>query len=176
MGFNMSDKPGSGASGGLGAGLLLIGAELRARTAAIDEYFGLRQVFDYPWDIVFTAEGSIDSLSAKGKMTVEIARRAKAQGAQVVALAGSISHGADAVYSEGIGAFASILDCPLTLNEAIHQTSSLLTNAAERTMRMLQVGLNLNRQRALWYGTAPITAPASSSAVSYMMVAGVTST
>jgi glycerate kinase len=85
---DVSRVPGSGASGGLGAGLILLGAKLRARSEAINEYFEFDRVFEQKWDFVITAEGSLDEQSTQGKMTTEVARRAKRRGAQVVALAG----------------------------------------------------------------------------------------
>lgn len=137
--------PGSGASGGLGTGLLLLGARLRARQEAIDEYFGLATLFDEPWDIVVTGEGSLDSQSTHGKMTVEIAKRAQARGAKVIALAGSIGEDANEVYQVGISAFMSIVDGPSDLEEAKRNTDKLLRNAAEKAIRMIQAGTTLRR-------------------------------
>lgn len=139
---DISTAPGSGASGGLGAGLLLLGAELRPRSEAINDYFHIDEMLDEEWDFVFTAEGSLDSQSAKGKMTVEIARRAaQSCGALVVALAGTIGRGADAVYFEGIEAFTSILREPVSLEDALRDTEKLLRDEAERSMRMILVGM-----------------------------------
>ncbi|GJN69089.1 hypothetical protein PLICBS_003135 [Purpureocillium lilacinum] len=173
LGRDISQAPGSGASGGLGAGLLVLGASLRGRTAAIDEYFGLGKVLAQPWDLVFTAEGSLDAQSAAGKMTSEVARRAttatrkrtsggggggRARGTtQVVALAGSIGDGAERMYGTGVSAYASILDGPLTLEDAMARTGELLTGAAERTMRMVLVGAALGARADLGrVATAPI--------------------
>ncbi|KAJ4316829.1 hypothetical protein N0V94_005242 [Neodidymelliopsis sp. IMI 364377] len=145
---DVSNAPGSGASGGLGAGLMLLGARLRARSDAINEYFEFDRVFEKHWDFVITAEGSLDSQSTQGKMTTEVARRAKRCGAQVVALAGTIGEGADGCYGAGIKAFTSILRGPLTLEEAIVQTETLVKDGAEKVVRMIMVGLALgNRHR-----------------------------
>lgn len=65
---DISHSPGSGASGGLGAGLLLLGAQLRARGEAINEYFEIERVLDQQWDCVITAEGSLDFQSPNGKV------------------------------------------------------------------------------------------------------------
>ncbi|KXJ85470.1 glycerate kinase [Microdochium bolleyi] len=152
---NIGRQPGAGASGGLGAGILLLGGKLRPREEAIDEYFGVSKLLassssrssssasasSPKWDLVVTAEGCLDSQSAQGKLTVEIARRARAHGAAVVALAGTIGPGADGVYDDGIAAFTSILDGPRSLPDAIASTASLLTGAAERAMRMIQMGM-----------------------------------
>lgn len=56
-------------------------------------------------------------------------------------LAGTIGDGADTVYEEGVEAFASILNGPLSLGEAIARTENLLKDAAERSMRMIQTGM-----------------------------------
>ncbi|KAF2031577.1 glycerate kinase [Setomelanomma holmii] len=115
---DISRAPGSGASGSLGAGLIMLGARLRERFLAINEYFEFDQVFETQWDF--------------GKMTTEVARRAKRSGAQVVALAGTIGEGADATYGAGIKALASLLRGPSTLEEAIVQTETLIKDGAEK--------------------------------------------
>lgn len=143
---DISRAPGSGASGGLGAGLMMLGARLRARSEAINEYFEFDSVFETQWDFVITAEGSLDHQSPNGKMTTEIARRAKRNGAQVVALAGTIGEGADGCYVTGIKAFTSILRGPSTLEEAIVQTETLVKDGAEKVIRMIMVGLALGRR------------------------------
>ncbi|KAH8712142.1 glycerate kinase [Phaeosphaeriaceae sp. PMI808] len=137
---NISFVPGSGASGGLGAGLLMLGARLRARSEAIDEYFEFDRVFEKQWDLVITAEGSLDGQ--------KVARRARRNGAQVVALAGTIGEGADAMYSAGIDAFTSILRGPLTLEEAIVQTENLVKDGAEKVLRIVMAGLALRRRHS----------------------------
>lgn len=146
LGRDISRAPGSGASGGLGAGLMMLGGKLRARGEAINDYFAFDRVFEEQWDFVITAEGSLDFQSPNGKMTTEVARRAKRNGAQVVALAGTIGEGADGCYGAGIKAYTSILKGPLTLEEAIIQTDTLLRDGAEKVLRMIMVGLALGRR------------------------------
>jgi glycerate kinase len=69
LGEDVSQTPGSGASGGLGTGLMLFGTTLRARAEAINEYFEFDQVFENRWDFVITAEGSLDFQSPNGKVS-----------------------------------------------------------------------------------------------------------
>ena len=142
---DISREPGSGASGGLGASLLLLGGTLRARSEAINEHFGLQEVMSQKWNVIITAEGSIDWQSTRGKMTAEIARMAKAQGAQVIALAGTIGPGAEMCYETGIKAYTSILRAPVSLDEAIGSTRELLIESAERAMRMIMIGMLLSK-------------------------------
>jgi glycerate kinase len=125
---------------------MMLGTRLRERSGAIDEYFEFDHVFEKQWDFVITAEGSLDGQSTQGKMTTEVARRARRRGAQVVALAGTIGEGADATYNAGIKAFTSILRGPSTLEEAIGQTENLIKDGAEKVVRMIMVGLALGRR------------------------------
>lgn len=134
---------GTGASGGLGAGLAAIGAVLRSRFDAlldsglsgIDLDRRIRKA-----DLVITAEGSIDFQTPRGKVPAEVARRCQRLGVPLIALAGSLGHGAPAVHDVGIAAIASIITVPMPLSEAVANGESLLVDAAERTMRMILLG------------------------------------
>jgi glycerate kinase len=146
---DISTAPGSGASGGLGAGLMLLGASMRPRSEAINEYFEFDRVFENDWDLVITAEGSLDSQSTQGKMTTELARRAKQHGAPVIALAGTIGEGAEGCYDAGINAFTSVLKGPASLEEAMANTERLVKDGAEKVMRMVMIGLAVGRGQGL---------------------------
>ena len=107
LGVEVANLPGSGAAGGLGAGVvaflkgkLMPGVELLLDAAGFDE--ALKDA-----DIVFTGEGRIDWQSASGKAPVGISRRCKKAGIPCIALCGSIGAGAEAVYEEGITAIFS---------------------------------------------------------------------
>ncbi|MBM7414480.1 MULTISPECIES: glycerate kinase [Nocardiaceae] len=135
---------GTGASGGLGAGLAAgVGAQLRSRFDAlldsglsgIDLDRRIRKA-----DLVITAEGSIDFQTPRGKVPAEVARRCQQYGVPVIALAGSLGQGAPAVHDVGIAAIASIITVPMPLSEAVANGERLLTDAAERTMRMILLG------------------------------------
>lgn len=142
--MDVADAPGSGASGGLGTAFLLIGAELRPRYEAIMEYFNLDGLFD-DCDLVFTAEGGIDFQTPRGKIPSEVALRAKKQQLPVIVLAGTIGVDADVNYEVGINAYASILQKPMTLDEAMKEAEKLLMESAECAMRMVVVGRTLER-------------------------------
>lgn len=143
-GGDLRADPVTGASGGLGAGLAGgAGARLCSRFEALLDS-GLtgadidRRIARA--DLVVTAEGAIDLQTPHGKVPAEIARRARAHGVPVVALAGSLGEGAPLVHEVGIGAVASIIPVPMPLAEAVADTERLLTDAAERMMRMILVG------------------------------------
>lgn len=143
LGIDISQTPGSGASGGLGTGLILIGARLRPRYEVMTEYLNLDRLLD-ECQLVFTAEGGIDFQTPRGKIPAEIALRAKKHGLPVIALAGTIGIDAEANYEAGIDAFASILQGPTTLENAIKEVERLLKDSAESAMRMVMVGRSLS--------------------------------
>jgi glycerate kinase len=142
-GLKLDHRPGCGASGGLGAGLVaLLGAKLHPRYEIVMQYLELERLLDSA-DLVVTAEGCLDGLSALGKVPCEVARRAKRRAIPVIALAGSIGKDVKATRAHGIDAYAGILRCPCTLDEAIADASRLLTHAAENALRMIAVGIEL---------------------------------
>ena len=135
---------GTGASGGLGAGMAAIGAHLVSRFEAILDS-GLAGIdldrLVKGADLVITAEGAIDFQTPKGKVPAEVARRASNHGVPVVGLAGTLGQGASAVHEIGIDAVASIVAVPMSLEDAVEEGESLLTDAAERMIRTLALGI-----------------------------------
>ncbi|WP_428523588.1 glycerate kinase family protein [Pseudorhodoplanes sp.] len=143
-GINAAALPGGGASGGLGAALhLLLGARLVPRYEFIERYIPLTEHIDWA-DLIVSAEGRIDRQTCRGKIPGEIARRAMGQGKPVIVLAGAIGEGADECYAAGIAAFASIIDQPYDLDQAIGDTRRLLQAGTESMMRMIAVGGSLS--------------------------------
>lgn len=141
--INFYTGPGTGASGGLGAGLALLGAELTPRFEALIDSglagLNLDEAITRA-DLVVTAEGAIDFQTPKGKVPAEIASRAQEEGIPVLALAGSIGRKAYKVHEAGIGAFASIIPLPMALDHALENGAELLTDSAERCFRLLLLG------------------------------------
>jgi glycerate kinase len=136
-------SPGSGASGGLGAGLAaLLGATLRPRFDIVMRHLDL-EAYLRKADLVITAEGMLDAQSTAGKVPCEVARRARRKGIPVIALAGSLGDDAHATLTHGIDAYASIMRRPRSLQEAMSETGELLVRGAEDAMRMVMVGLAL---------------------------------
>lgn len=142
-GCNISIGPGTGASGGLGAGIVaFLGGRLRPRFEVIVPYLKLDELL-VEADLVITGEGSLDGLTPIGKIPTEVARRAKAYGLPVVALAGTVGKGCAENFDHGIDAFASIIKRPCSLDESCRDVRKLLIRAAEDAVRMIGVGLKL---------------------------------
>jgi glycerate kinase len=135
--------PGTGASGGLGAGLAAVGARLVPRfELLLDSGLAGVDLDDHiaRADLVVTAEGAIDFQTPRGKVPAEIARRAQAAGVPVLALAGSIGKDSADVHAAGIDAIAGIIPIPMDLDRAVAEAAVLLREATERTFRVLLLG------------------------------------
>jgi glycerate kinase len=132
--------PGTGASGGLGAGLAALGARLLPRFDVLLDHLDLEARLARA-DLVLTAEGALDLQTPRGKIPAEVARRAKLHGRPVLALAGTLGEGAHTV--PGVDAFTGILPAPMALAEALVRGSELLTDATERALRMILLGARL---------------------------------
>ncbi len=142
-GCDIGMAPGSGASGGLGAGFAaLLGGTLHPRFDIVMQYLELDSLIEQA-DLVITAEGSLDEQTPYGKVPAEVAQRAKKRGLPVIALAGTIGKGVDINLQHGIDAFASILTRPCTLDEAIASAGKLLRQSAEDALRMICVGMRM---------------------------------
>lgn len=134
-------SPGSGASGGIGAGLAaLLGARLCPRYDIVGRYFDLDR-FIAGADLVITGEGCIDGNTAPDKIPAEVARRARTAGIPVVALAGILDLDPRACAGIGIDADMSIQDRPRGLQDSMTNAAQLVALAAERAMRLVSVGV-----------------------------------
>lgn len=144
IGQGVALTPGGGASGGLGAGLLLVGAKLHPRFDIVSQFLNIDGLLS-DCDLVITAEGGIDYQTPYGKVPSYIAFKAQTHQAPVIALAGTVGEGAAINYKHGIDAFTSILKSPMPLERAVEQACRLLTDAAESMMRMVMIGWNACR-------------------------------
>jgi glycerate kinase len=138
LAMDVKDVPGAGAAGGLGAGLMVFcraklmkGMDIVLDTINIDDR--IKEA-----DIVITGEGRLDEQTAYGKVPVGIGLRAKKYDKPVFAVAGSIAKGAELVYQHGIDAAMSAIVAPMTIEEAIRESSRLIEEASERLFRIIR--------------------------------------
>jgi glycerate kinase len=89
------DRPGAGAAGGTGFGLLAWGATMAPGADAVGTAIGLPRLARGA-GVVITGEGRFDSQSAAGKVPAYVASIARANDASTVLIAGSIAAATDA--------------------------------------------------------------------------------
>ncbi|MFI0591626.1 glycerate kinase [Streptomyces griseus] len=140
--LDLRTAPGTGASGGLGAGLAAVGSRLLPRYDVLLDGLDLDARLARA-DFVITAEGALDHQTVRGKIPAEVARRARAAGVPVLVLAGTIGPGAQDVRAVGVDAYSAILPAPMTLVEAIGRSDEFLADATERAMRIMALGTRL---------------------------------
>lgn len=140
LGIGLSDVPGAGAAGGLGAGLLAFcGAELRPGAEVVLDLVELDRKLAGA-DLVFTAEGQIDFQTRFGKAPGAVGAHAARLGVPCFAIAGGIGERIGELHEVGINAVFSLCPGPITLEQASANSESLLENAAEQAVRAWLAG------------------------------------
>jgi glycerate kinase len=144
VGLDVFDLAGGGAAGGLGAALvacggrLVPGIDLVLRSVGFDEKVRGASA-------VFTGEGRIDAQTPEGKVIAGLASRAARAGIPLVAFAGSLRPGFEALYDRGLTAVHPILRRPCTLTEALAEGEKNLEHAAENAARLLAAAARTRR-------------------------------
>ncbi len=133
---DISGWAGSGAAGGLAAGLSLIfplaikpGIELVLDSVGFDNHLTATT-------LVITGEGRIDRQSAMGKALSGILQRAGKKAVPVIALAGSLELSFEEMQEMGLAGAMSIVDRPMTLATALTEAELLLERAASQAMAL----------------------------------------
>lgn len=135
------ERPGSGAAGGLGAGLMAFtDGELRSGIDMVCEILEFDKHVEGA-DLVITGEGRSDESTIYDKAPVGVARRAMARGVPTIILAGSVGPGYQKLYQYGIAGIVCIADRPMNFERSIARTAELLEGAAERTVHLLKAGI-----------------------------------
>jgi len=139
LGIDIMDMPGAGAAGGLGAGLAaFLGAELVSGIDIVSEAVGLAEHLRGA-ALVFTGEGRLDSQTMFGKAVAGVTARAKEAGIPVVVLTGGIEGDLADLYEQGIGSVLCIAPGPISVEESQEKASRLITDTAERAMRLIMI-------------------------------------
>lgn len=118
----LSAEKGTGAAGGLGYGLRLIGGELVSGASYVLDLLDFRHIAKKA-DIVITGEGKTDIQTAAGKLPLIVAEYS--QPTPVICLCGSSQPTHD-LYEKGITAVFSIADAPMTFSDSVSRTLELV--------------------------------------------------
>jgi glycerate kinase len=133
--IRLHDLPGAGAAGGIGGAFqAFFPASMKRGIDIVIEYTGLSAALRGA-DVAITGEGQIDFQTASGKTPMGVAQEAQKNGVPTVVLAGSIGRGIDVLYQFGILSIHSIVNGPMSLQEAMERAPELLAQRAEQVMR-----------------------------------------
>jgi glycerate kinase len=137
--INVQDLPGSGAAGGLGAGLAAFtGAKLISGIKIVLDTVNFNELIKDA-DLVITGEGRIDSQSMHGKVISGVAEEARRRNVPVIAIAGDIGDDYHSIYSKGISAVFSINRRAIPFGQARKRCKSDLKATAEDILRFASV-------------------------------------
>ncbi len=132
-----ADLAGAGAAGGLGYGVVaFLGGALRSGIDAMLDIANFERMAQGA-DLILTGEGRMDGQTARGKVPVGVARRARALGIPVVAVCGALAPGYEAVYGEGVRAVFSACRGPATFEEAITHAPAQIAAVTADIIRLL---------------------------------------
>jgi glycerate kinase len=137
LGKNISELPGAGAAGGLGAGMVaFLDATLMPGVPMIAEATGLEEKIQQA-DLVITGEGKMDAQTRFGKTPYGVAQLAKKHNKPVIGVAGTLEEDAGLLYQEGFDLLISIQEKPMELAESLADAGSLLERTGVRIARMI---------------------------------------
>lgn len=138
--LDIKDVPGAGAAGGLGAGVMVfLNARLERGIDIVTKANNLAEKMQNA-DLVITGEGRIDFQTAFGKTPFGVAQIAKQRRIPVIAIAGSLGEEYQGLYVKGFNGIFSIIDSPMTLDDAFTNAAVLIENAAENCVRLWFAG------------------------------------
>lgn len=142
IGKNVEDIAGSGAAGGLGAGLiafldakLQFGVEVVANTVKLAEKISQA-------DYVFTGEGGMDFQTKYGKTPFGVAQVAKKYQKPVFAEAGYLGERIEELYDIGISAIFGIVDKSESIEESLEKGPQNVERTTENIARLISSIIN----------------------------------
>ena len=145
IGKEVSEIPGAGAAGGLGAGIMaFMDGNLRTGVDIVLDKVGLDSLLDSA-DLVITGEGGLDFQTVYDKAPIGVAKMAQKKQIPTIAISGMLGKDFHVVHAHGIEAAVSLTNGPMSLEEASNNAYNLIKECAEESLRLISVGMKLNK-------------------------------
>lgn len=137
LGRNLTQIPGGGAAGAMGVGMMaFFDSTLQMGIETVLDTVGFDSIIADA-DAIFTGEGKIDSQSLRGKVVIGVARRARKQGKEVIAVVGGSDLGMEPAYEEGVKAIFTINRLPQDLSVSRNFSHENLAFVMDNILRMM---------------------------------------
>jgi len=131
--------PGSGAAGGLGAGLMAFAdAELLNGADIVLDYLNYEKKLEGV-DLVIVGEGQTDKSTQFNKSPIAVSLRAKKYNIPVIIISGSLGKGYNELENMGIDAFFSIVNEPMDLQYAINNAFELIEISTQEIYKAISL-------------------------------------
>ncbi len=135
LGMDVEDRPGAGAAGGLGAGLMAFcGAEFRPGLEIVLEMVNFDKRVQ-GCDLCLTGEGRLDGQSLNGKAVIGVAQAAAKHNVPTIALVGSLGPGHEKSLDAGLKDYIEI-GRGLSTEESMARAAELLEEATVLAIEM----------------------------------------
>lgn len=142
IGKNVEDIAGSGAAGGLGAGLIaFLDAKLQSGVEVVANTVELAEKISQA-DYVFTGEGGMDFQTKYGKTPFGVAQVAKKYQKPVFAEAGYLGERIEELYDIGISAIFGIVDKAESIEESLEKGPQNVERTTENIARLISSIIN----------------------------------
>jgi glycerate kinase len=123
---DLRDRPGAGAAGGLGFGLMAFcGAEVHRGFDEVAELLRLAEAIAGS-DLIITGEGSLDAQTLEGKAPAGVAELARRFGKPCIAFAGRVDPASLPLLLEHFDEITALADDTVSTTEAIRRAPELL--------------------------------------------------
>jgi glycerate kinase len=126
--------PGSGAAGGLGFGLFLLGGKREPGASVVATAVGLPGRLARA-DVVITGEGTLDWQSLRGKVVTAVAKLAQEVAVPTVAVAGQVLVGRRELLTVGVESAYPVARTPVEIARSLADPADRLADRAERVAR-----------------------------------------
>lgn len=138
-GLDITTIKSGGAAGGMGAGcVLFLGAEIISGAELILQYSNAEEHIKNA-GVIITGEGKIDTQTMNGKLVDAVTKLCLKHQKPVIALCGTLALPADALKASGLTAAFSIVNAPMSIDDAIENAYLLLTETAYNIGRLLSM-------------------------------------
>jgi glycerate kinase len=134
--LDLATISGSGAAGGLGGAVIVLGGKIAPGFVTLQKIIRLEEKLQQA-DLIFTGEGKMDGQTDQGKVPFGVAQLAKKAGIPVIGLCGSRSRDIGEMTEVTLGVF-SIQQGPISLKEAMEKERTL-TNIQQLASQLSQV-------------------------------------
>ncbi len=141
IGKDISDIPGSGAAGGLGAGLSAIcnskfipGIQLAIKVTGLKRH--LKNA-----DMIITGEGELNFQSMFGKVPAGVAKLAKEMKVPAICFAGNIERNSEKLYKDYFKKIICLVSSDISKEDAIKNASLILSSKAEEAALLFKKGV-----------------------------------
>lgn len=135
---DLSNIPGSGAAGAMGAGMIaFFDSKMQMGIETVLDTVNFSSVISDA-DMIITGEGKIDFQSLRGKVVIGVAKRAKIQNVPVIVIAGGAGNDIDEAYNLGVTSIFTINRLPEAFETSRYKSVENMRFSIDNILRLIK--------------------------------------